>query len=511
MAMPMAASRQVAAYDLVIVGARIADGTGAPARAADIALKDGLIAAIGNLSLALARERLDARGLVVAPGFIDVHTHADELAGRPHAENFVRMGVTTSSPATAARRRLPSARPSAASERRPRRSTSRHSSVQHGSHCSDGQLARDPSLDELGRMKALVFTAMVDGAVGFSTGLQYVPGTYSKSNEIIELARVAANEGGLYATHMRNEGTALEAAVRESLNVARTLDMRLQISHLKSIARAVGAQRGRAETHRRRAGERAQRAGRPVRLYGRFVVALDPISVVGARRRQRAYSRAPRRSGHMGEDEEGDCRVAGRSGLHGPFVGDGGELSAGSVDQRIVDERRGAEARRRRHARRADRSRPAADAWWRRVNGLSLHGRRRHRADHAPPDGLVRLGCRRDRAWRRRAASSRLRQRCSRAWRVRPGPQSDLARGRCAEDDVAAGTHFGFAGRGIIAEGAAADLVLFDAARVRDLATYDKPHAYAEGIRTFWSTAFVVRDGKTTGERPGRVLRRERR
>ena len=94
-AVPMSAGRQAAPYDLVIVGARIVDGTGAPARAADIALKDGRIAAIGNLSVAQTRERLDARGLVVAPGFIDVHTHADDLAERPHAENFVRMGVTS--------------------------------------------------------------------------------------------------------------------------------------------------------------------------------------------------------------------------------------------------------------------------------------------------------------------------------------------------------------------------------------------------------------------------------
>ena len=82
-------------------------------------------------------------------------------------------------------------------------------------------------------MQSLVWRAMADGAVGFSTGLQYVPGTYAKAPEIIDLARVAGNAGGVYATHMRNEGTALEAAVEESIRVGSTTGARVQISHLK--------------------------------------------------------------------------------------------------------------------------------------------------------------------------------------------------------------------------------------------------------------------------------------
>src|SRR3989337_422901 len=82
-------------------------------------------------------------------------------------------------------------------------------------------------------MKALVWKGMADGAVGFSTGLQYVPGTYSKTPEIIELARVAANAGGLYASHMRNEGTALEESILETLRIGEAANARVQISHLK--------------------------------------------------------------------------------------------------------------------------------------------------------------------------------------------------------------------------------------------------------------------------------------
>ena len=87
-------------------------------------------------------------------------------------------------------------------------------------------------------MKTLVFKAMVEGAVGFSTGLQYVPGTYARTSEIVELARVAANEGGLYASHMRNEGTALEEAIRETLLVGERSGARVQISHLKIDAKS---------------------------------------------------------------------------------------------------------------------------------------------------------------------------------------------------------------------------------------------------------------------------------
>ena len=164
-----------------------------------------------------ARDVIDATGLIVAPGFIDVHTHADDLAEQPLAENFVRMGVTTDR-----RRQL---RQLGARRRRGARRDRADRTVdqlrdahrpQHGAQRGDG-IGR-PTADafrELTKMRSLVWRAMADGAVGFSTGLQYVPGTYAKTPEIIDLARVAGNAGGVYATHMRNEGTALEAAVEE--------------------------------------------------------------------------------------------------------------------------------------------------------------------------------------------------------------------------------------------------------------------------------------------------------
>ena len=226
---------QPESFDLVIINGRVIDGTGAPARMAAIGIRDGKIARIGGaVAAAQGATVIDAAGEVVAPGFIDVHTHADDLADRPEAVNFIRMGVTTivagncgssALDIATALERITQAGPSVNFATLIGHNTVRSAVM--------GRAQRSPSPGELQKMKSLVFRGMADGAVGFSTGLQYVPGTYAEAHEIIELARVAGNEGGLYATHMRNEGTALLDAVRESINVGFIARLPVQISHLK--------------------------------------------------------------------------------------------------------------------------------------------------------------------------------------------------------------------------------------------------------------------------------------
>jgi N-acyl-D-amino-acid deacylase len=221
-------------YDLLIAGGQIVDGTGAPRRRADIGIKGGKIAAIGTLARLDAAEVIDAAGLVVAPGFIDVHTHADDIADAPRAENFVRMGVTTIVAGNCGSSALDIAKALAAIDQAGI-SINFATLIGHNTvrRSVMGTVNRLPTIPELAKMKSLVWRAMVDGAVGFSTGLQYVPGTYAKNHEIFDLARIAGDAGGVYASHMRNEGTALEEAVTETIRVCEFSNCRAQISHLK--------------------------------------------------------------------------------------------------------------------------------------------------------------------------------------------------------------------------------------------------------------------------------------
>jgi N-acyl-D-amino-acid deacylase len=229
-----AALAQPQPFDLVIVNARLVDGTGAPARTTSLGIRGGRIARIGGVTAAQGAQVINAGGNVVAPGFVDVHTHADDVASRPDAANFIRMGVTTVVAGNCG-----SSAPDIgdAFEQMTEVGTAVNVATLIGHNTVRaavmGRAQRPPSVGELQKMKALVFKGMADGAVGFSSGLQYIPGTYATAPEIIELARVASNEGGVYATHMRNEGTALLEAVRESIDVGSVLGMRVQISHLK--------------------------------------------------------------------------------------------------------------------------------------------------------------------------------------------------------------------------------------------------------------------------------------
>ena len=194
------------AFDYILRNGRIVDGTGNPSYHADVAVKDGRIAAIGKLT-ATAQQEYDAGGLIVAPGFIDVHTHAEDIDDQPLAENFLRMGVTTlvlgncGSSATNIGEyfgRLESITTSPNVATLVGLGTVRRRAM-------GGSFDRPPTSEELDRMKALVQRGMEDGAVGISTGLIYLPGVFAKTEEIIEIAKVAARYDGIYATHQRSE------------------------------------------------------------------------------------------------------------------------------------------------------------------------------------------------------------------------------------------------------------------------------------------------------------------
>jgi N-acyl-D-amino-acid deacylase len=221
-------------FDILISGGTLVDGSGAIRRRGDVGIKDGRIAAIGLFSKGTASQVIDVTGLVVAPGFIDVHTHADDIADTPRAENFVRMGVTSVVAGNCGGSALDVGE-ALTNIRQAGIAINFATLVGHNTvrRAVMGTANRDATIAELSRMKSLVWRAMADGAVGFSTGLQYVPGTYANTAEILELARVAGNAGGVYASHMRNEGTELDKAVEETIRIGELAMCRVQISHLK--------------------------------------------------------------------------------------------------------------------------------------------------------------------------------------------------------------------------------------------------------------------------------------
>lgn len=230
-------------YDLVITNARIVDGSGNPWFRGDVAIKDGRISRIGRIAPTEAREHLDAGNQIVAPGFIDVHAHAESIYELPAAENFVRMGVTSivtgncGSSATDIGEFLGRIReqPLAVNIA----TLVGHNSVRAQVMKFEN---RAPTPEELSQMEAIVDRAMLDGAVGLATGLIYVPGTYAKTDEVVALARIAARHNGIYATHMRNEGERVLEAIRESIQIGEQAGLPVEISHFKVASKKLWKQ-----------------------------------------------------------------------------------------------------------------------------------------------------------------------------------------------------------------------------------------------------------------------------
>jgi len=223
-----------ASYDLVIRGGRVLDGAGNPSFRADVGIRRGRIAAIGA-GLPPGRLELDASGCMVAPGFIDVHTHGEGITKLPDAHNFIRQGVTTIIAGNCGSSESDIGRFFGAVERRGA-GPNVASLVGHGTvreKAMGGSFNRPPSADESLRMAQLVDRAMRSGALGLSTGLIYQPGSFATTDEIIELARVVSRYGGIYTSHMRSEGDAILDALNEVFRVAAESGVRCEVSHIK--------------------------------------------------------------------------------------------------------------------------------------------------------------------------------------------------------------------------------------------------------------------------------------
>jgi dihydroorotase/N-acyl-D-amino-acid deacylase len=250
-------------YDVVIRNGRIVDGTGSPWYAGDVAIRAGKIAAIGHLEGAAAKRTIDARGMVVAPGFIDMLGQSEvSMLVNPHLPSKIYQGITTEvtgegdsiAPLNDMIVKLdhvtwehyqvtPTWRTFAEYFARLRKqgmgiNLASYVGATQVRRVVIGEDNRGPTPEELERMKALVRQAMREGAVGLSTALQYAPAPYAKTEELIALAAEAAKLGGTYASHIRDEGNGIDAALDEAFRIGREAKIPVEIWHLKAAGKA---------------------------------------------------------------------------------------------------------------------------------------------------------------------------------------------------------------------------------------------------------------------------------
>lgn len=501
-------------YDLVLVGGTVVDGTGEPAYAATVAIRNGRIARVATeeLEARTATRVIDITGLVIAPGFIDLHAHLDPLLRLPGAESHVRQGVTSALGG-----------PDGGS---PWPLTTYFDSVAtvgvgmnvaflvgHNTIRQEvmGQADRAPTADELERMKSMVAQAMEEGAFGLSTGLRYVPGIYSTTEEVIALALVAAEHGGIYTSHLRDEGLDLLDGVAEAIRIGREAEIPVVLTHHK----VVGGPMWGSSTRTIAMMDSARAEGIDVMAdQYPYTATHTGISILVP-----AWALADGDSAFERRVADPVLRDSILAGIRWNLENDrgGGDLSR--VQFARVEWDRSLEGRTLADWAARERKEPTLETG----AELVLDAMRRGGAN-AIYHVLDEQDVERIMAWPHTAIASdgRLTQPGEghphpRWYGTFPRVLSYYVRDRnvfTLEEAVRRMTslpadRLGLRDRGRIAENAAADLVVFDRNRVRDLATFQAPHQYPEGIPyVIVNGAVVVDNGNFTGERAGRVLRR---
>jgi N-acyl-D-amino-acid deacylase len=476
-----------ATYDILIAGGTVIDGTGTPRQQADVAIRGNRIAAVGRLSPMDARETIDANGLIVAPGFIDAHTHDDRavLSG-PDMTMKISQGVTTVisgncgvslAPFPADREPPPplnllggrdwyrfrsfadyiaalEAAPAALNIAPQVGHTTLRAAVMDN-------VFRPATPKEIDAMADMVDEAMQAGAIGLSTGLFYPPAQAAPTDEVVVLAERAARAGGMHTTHMRDEGPQVLDSIRESAEIGERARLPVVISHHKC-------------------------AGRP--NWGRSV---DTLALIDSVRRKQALDidvypyiasstvLLPSRI----KDAERVMVTWSRSHpeMNGKDLADIAREWGCSVEQA------------------AERLQPAGAIYWQ-MQEADLRRILTWPDSMIGSDGLPHDDVPHPRLW---GTFPRVLGHFSRDEKL-----FSLEQAVRKMTSIAARV-FGLAGRGSIAEGNFADLALFDAETVLDEATFEQPKRPARGIRrVIVNGATVWSDGKWSGAKPGRVLRR---
>lgn len=495
-------------YDLVIRNGRIIDGTGHPAYFADVAVKRGKIVAIAR-GVEPGRRELDAKGMVVAPGFIDVHSHAENVVSVPDAPNYIRMGVTTLVVGNCGGSSPDIAEFFAKVDRKVAVNVASligHNTVR--SAAMGGSFDRPPTPEEMAKMKAAVEKAMRDGACGLSTGLIYLPGTFAKTDEIVELAKVAAKYDGIYATHMRNEADKLLEALQEAFDIGRGADIRVQISHLK-VGKAGWGLGPKALEAINSARAEGLDVTQDQYLYTASSTSMSQTIPAWAREggreafRQRLADPTQRErmeremKENLARRNDADygyaviARCAHDKALNGLTIPKATKLRKGTDDlESQIDFLLELEAA------------GGAGGVFFGMQEEDLVRFLSHPNTMVAADGSARLIDDSVPHPRSYGNNARVLGRYVREQRVLP--LEEAVRRMTSLPAIT----FRLRDRGQIRAGYFADLVVFDPATVIDPSTYDQPHQYAVGFRhVVVNGTPVVADDKATGARPGRALR----
>lgn len=503
---------QAQPYDLLLKNARVIDGSGNPWYHADVAIRGDRIARIAYKIDEPARQTIDVHSEVVAPGFIDIHSHARRnIFNVPTADNYIRQGVTTLIEGPDGSSPVPIA-PFFAQLEALRKSVNIGAFLGQGSvrEAVMGQVDRKPSPEEMAQMRALVEQGMKDGAFGLSSGLFYVPGSFSSTEEVTDLARVAGRFGGIYISHMRDEASHVVDSVKETIAIGENGGLPTQVTHHKIIGKTYWGQS--AETIR--LIEEARRRGVDASV-DQYPYTASSTSIQAALFPSWAQEGGRARVLERLKDQATRARIATEAARLIREERGGGDpknvvLSRCDWDTSLAGKNLAEVAQLRGNSPTVENAAEAA-LWI--VEKGGCQG-----VFHAiSEDDLVRI-------LRYPGTMIASDGEIPNFGKEAPHPRSYGTWARVLgvyvrekkvitlEDAVRRMTtlpaqRLGLADRGLLREGMKADIAVFDPDRVRDLATFDKPHQYAEGFSTVIVNGEVVFDGKTvTAARPGKVL-----
>ncbi len=503
---------QVGPYDLVLRNARIVDGTGSPWYRADLGIRGSTIARIAPSVDEPALRTIDVGGEVVAPGFIDIHTHASRgIFQIPTADNYVRQGVTTLIEGPDGSSPVPLG-PFLAKLEKLQRSVNVGAFIGQGSirAVAIGEVNRTATVDELERMRGLVVEGMTEGAFGLSTGLFYVPGTFTPTDEVIELAKVAGQFGGIHISHMRDETSRVLESVNETIAIGERGGLPTQVTHHKIIGRpnwgksvetlqAVDAARARGvdatiDAYPYTASSTsiqsalfpawAQEGGRKQVLARLADPAIRPkikAEIVRVIKNERGGG-DPKNI--VVANCDWDASLAGKNlsevtGIRGllPTVDNAAEAAMWLVES------------------------GGCQGIFHAIGEEDLERILRHPATMIASDGEIPTFGKASPHPRSYGTFVRVLAVYARERKIIT--LADAVRKMTAFP----AQRLGLLDRGLVRPGMKADLVVFDPARVKDLATFEKPHQYAEGIsRVITNGQVVFEGGAMTAARPGAVL-----